>query len=52
MILCDRNRGLGSARVSGAGDGVLAIANFSEEIVSARRRNQHARRARYPKISE
>src|SRR5438876_5884193 len=51
---------LGSARVSRAGDGVLAIANFlftrktsrrrklSEKIVSARRRNQHARRVRYP----
>jgi hypothetical protein len=49
---------LGSARVSRAGDGVLAIANFSyvfdqasheapRKFVSARRRNQHARRMRY-----
>jgi hypothetical protein len=59
-----RNRRLGSARVSRAGDGVLAIANFSirvfgratarkhfgrsEKFVAARRRNQHARRMRYP----
>jgi hypothetical protein len=51
---------LGSARVTRAGDGVLAIADFpfhvpsagtslsTEKIVSARRRNQHARRVRYP----
>jgi len=52
---------LGSARVSRAGDGVLAIANFSyvfdqpsheapRKFVSARRRNQHAGRMRYPII--
>jgi len=51
MILCDGSSGLGSARVPRAGDGVLAVANFSEKIVSARRRNQHARRARHPEIS-
>ena len=45
-----RRKGLGSARVPHAGDGVLAIANFSEKIVSARRRNQHARRVRYPEL--
>jgi hypothetical protein len=39
---------LGSARVSRAGDGVLAIAKFSDKIVSARPRNQHVRRVRYP----
>jgi len=51
---------LGSARVSRAGDDVLAIADFSsvfhthypidllQKFVSARRRNQHARRVRYP----
>jgi len=51
---------MGSARVSRAGDGVLAIANSSEDTkytmrlptlrktVSARRRNQHARRMHYP----
>ena len=52
---------LGSARVSRAGDRVLTIADFSwtkshaqcailtqQEIVSARRQNQHARRVRYP----
>ena len=44
----ERAGGLGSARVSRAGDGVLAIANFLEKIVSARHRNQHAGRARYP----
>jgi hypothetical protein len=53
-------RWLGSARVSRAGERVLAIANFrlarqyparktsKEEFVSARRINQHARRVRYP----
>ena len=39
---------LGSARVSRVGDRVLAIADFSIKTVSARRRNQHARRMRYP----
>jgi hypothetical protein len=34
---------LGSARVSRVGDGVLAIADFPEKIVSARR-------VRYPAI--
>ena len=54
-----RNWRLGSARVSRAGDGVLAIANFfdvlaertvrlKEKSVAAGRRNQHARRVRYP----
>jgi hypothetical protein len=44
----------GSARVSRVGDGVRAIADFclrvelQEKIVAARRRNQHARRVRYP----
>jgi hypothetical protein len=38
---------LGSTGVSPVGDGVLAIANFLK-TVSARRRNQHARRVRYP----
>src|SRR5207248_6060551 len=38
----------GSARVSRVGDCVLAIADFSGKSVSARRRNQHARRVRYP----
>ena len=57
MILCDGSSGLGSTRVPRATaspartDGVLAVANFSEKIVSARRRNQHARRARHPEIS-
>jgi hypothetical protein len=37
------SKGLGSARVSRAGDGVLAIAEFSVKIVSVRHRNQHAR---------
>ncbi|PYK43170.1 MAG: hypothetical protein DME46_08270 [Verrucomicrobia bacterium] len=41
----------GSARVSRAGDRVLAIADFSGKIVSARHQNQHARRVRYPEIS-
>ncbi|PYL88607.1 MAG: hypothetical protein DMF16_08040 [Verrucomicrobia bacterium] len=36
------------ARVSRVGDRVLAIADFSIKTVSARRRNQHARRMRYP----
>jgi hypothetical protein len=40
--------GLGSARVSRVGDRVLAIADFSVETVSARRRYQHARRTHYP----
>jgi hypothetical protein len=40
--------GLGSARVSRIGDRVLAIEDFSVKTVSARRRNQHARRMRYP----
>ena len=48
MIFRRHNQGLGSARVSRAGDGVLAIADFCGKIVSARRRNQHARRVRYP----
>jgi hypothetical protein len=48
MKRCSRR--LGSARVSRVGDGVLAIADFPEKIVSARRRNQHARRVRYPAI--
>ena len=52
---------LGNARVPRAGDSVLATADFSwrkshaeytllteQKIVSARRRNQHAGRARYP----
>jgi hypothetical protein len=49
-----RNLRLGSARISRAGDGVLAIANFSEisarggKSVAAGRRNQHARRVCYP----
>src|SRR5437763_694094 len=38
----------GSARVSRVGHRVLAIADFSVKIVSARRRNQHARRVLYP----
>jgi hypothetical protein len=54
---------MGSAGVSRAGERVLAIANFScgfssslviefqDKIVSARRRNQHARRVRYSEIS-
>jgi hypothetical protein len=52
---------LGSARVPRAGDGVLAIEDFRSaqsgascdafgKIVSAQRRNQHARRVRYPSI--
>ena len=36
------------ARVSRVGDRVLAIADFSMKTVSARRRNQHARRMCYP----
>jgi hypothetical protein len=52
--------GLGSARVSRIGERVLPIANSSldsitllkpeqkRKTVSARRRNQHARRARFP----
>ena len=56
----ERDALLGSARVSRAGDDVLAIADFScacqaryailaqPKIVSARRRNQHAGRMRYP----
>jgi hypothetical protein len=60
-----RNGHLGSARVSRAGDGLRAVANFliasrleiahsnlgfrmKEKSVAARRRNQHARRVRYP----
>jgi len=50
---------VGSARVSRAGERVLAVVNFSwrvsyrpdpakGKIISARRRNQHARRMRYP----
>ena len=57
--LCFVFRCLGSARVSRAGDGVppsrtfLApcldvLATFLGKTVSARRRNQHARRVRYP----
>ena len=38
---------LGSARDSRVGNRVLAIADFSIKTVSARRRNQHARRMRY-----
>jgi hypothetical protein len=53
----------GRARVTRAGERVLAIAyfswalrrqlqtNFKEKFVSARRRNQHAERVRYPEIS-
>ena len=53
---------LGNARVSRGGDGVFAIADFLcnssfraadasyEKLVSARRRNQHARRVRYPEV--
>jgi hypothetical protein len=37
-----------SARVSRVGDRVLAIADFSIKAVSARRRNQNARRMSYP----
>jgi hypothetical protein len=40
--------GLRSARVSRVGDRVLAIADFSIKTVSARRRNQNARRMSYP----
>ena len=40
--------GLGSARVSRVGDRALAIVDFSVKTVSARRRNRHARRVRYP----
>ena len=40
--------GLGSARVSRVGVRLLAIPDFSVKTVSARRRNQHARRVRYP----
>src|SRR5438445_11236657 len=46
----------GSARVARAGDGVSPSRTFgnssrpTEKIVSARHRNQHARRARYPKL--
>lgn len=45
---------LGSARVPLAGDGVLAIADFSlssrhtERLCRRGRRNQHARCVRYP----
>ena len=39
--------GLGSARVSRVGDRV-SDRDFSIKTVSARRRNQHARRMRYP----
>ncbi|PYJ68991.1 MAG: hypothetical protein DME76_10520 [Verrucomicrobia bacterium] len=51
---------MGSARVSRAGDRVLAITDFLyarhfledrarwRKIISASRRNQHARRVRYP----
>ena len=40
---------LGSAYVSCAGDGVLAITNFfHSKTVATGRRNQHSRRARYP----
>ena len=38
---------LGSALVSGAGEAVPGSRTFSR-VVSARRRNQHARRVRYP----
>src|SRR5207302_718676 len=45
----------GSVRVTGAGESVPAFADFSarlimRKIVSARRRNQHARRVRYPEL--
>jgi hypothetical protein len=55
---------LGSARVSHVGERVLAIADFPRDFqtslasrtepkpVSARRRNQHARRVRYPDARE
>ena len=48
MTLPRCSRGLGSARISRVGDGAHAVADFSGETVSAGRRNQHARRARYP----
>lgn len=53
--------GPGSAHVSCAGDGILAVANFQrlsptpfeyERPFWRGRRNQHARRARYPGKSE
>src|SRR6266403_119739 len=44
----DCNRG--SARVSRVGEAVSGSRTFSK-IVSARRRNQHARRVRYPEKS-
>ena len=49
----EKSRRSGSARVWRAGERVLAIANFHRDsrfqnTVSARRRNQHARRARSP----
>ena len=50
------SRVLGSACASHAGDGALAIANFSSyllaktKFVSARRRNQRARRTRSPEL--
>jgi hypothetical protein len=45
----------GSARVPRAGEGVLALADFSwriifRKIVLAGRQNQHARRVRYPEF--
>ena len=40
-----------SARVPRAGEAVPASRTWIEKIVSARRRNQHARRARHPEIS-
>src|SRR6187401_2894865 len=43
-----RERNLGSARASRAGDGALAIANFHSQNIAARRRNEHARRVRSP----
>jgi len=39
----------GLRSVSRAGESVSAFADFGK-IVSARRRNQHARRVRYPEI--
>jgi hypothetical protein len=59
ISLVERHPALGTARVSRAGERVLAIANFvllsqfptpalrmDKKFVPARRRNQHARRMR------
>src|SRR4051794_39162152 len=45
----ERLANLGSARVSGAGDRVSRSRTLNK-VVSARRRNQHARRVRYPAV--